>query len=234
MVQGDIISPVFFIISLDQLVQKYDKSGTGISVGHIKDIRVLGYADNAAMTEWHVEDMSKRLTEFSDAALAKADMKVKVSKTFSQMVCKQVEVGKITEQEIKAKTASYKYACTYEKAGCTQRFKTKRGMAIHAGYCSFNYGLEDEPTPLERIVDVFGKSARKLFLVQWEGFPGQDSWIPADALVRDGCTESIKDFWTRTGKRPALDFYPDADGDPGMRCWMCGWKSDKQNKPRGL
>ena len=106
--------------------------------------------------------------------MTKADMKVKVSKTFSQMVCKQVEVDKITEQEIKAKTEIYKYAYTYES---TQRFKTKRGMAIHAGYCSFNYGLEDEPTPLERIVDVFGKSARKLFLVQWEGFPGQDSWL---------------------------------------------------------
>ena len=52
--------------------------------------------------------------------------------------------------------------------------------------------------------------------------------------MRDGCTESIKDFWTRTGKNPTLDFYPDKDGDPGMRCWMCGWKSDKQNKARGL
>ena len=105
--------------------------------------------------------MSKRLTELADAALTKADMKVKVVNTFSQMVCKQVKVGKITEKEIKAKTASYKYACTFEKAGCTQRFKTKRGMAIHAGYCSFNYGLEEEATPVERIVDVFGKSTIK-------------------------------------------------------------------------
>ena len=51
MIQGGIISPVFFIISLDQLVQKYDNSGTDISVVHIKDIRVLGYADDVAMAE---------------------------------------------------------------------------------------------------------------------------------------------------------------------------------------
>ena len=160
-IQGDIISPIFFIVALDQLVQKYDKSGTGISVGHIKDIRVLGYADDAAMAEWRVEDMTKRLTTFADAAKAKADMKVKRSKMFSQMVCRQVKLSKITEQEIKAKTASYKYACTYEKAGCEQRFNTKRGMFIHAGYCNFNYRLTEEAFPLERIVDVFGKAEKE-------------------------------------------------------------------------
>ena len=88
--------------------------------------------------------MTTRLTEFADAAVEKADMKVKKSKTFSQMVCRQVKVDKATEEEIKAKTASYKFPCTYEKAGCTQRFKTKRGMKIHATKCSFNYGLTDE------------------------------------------------------------------------------------------
>ena len=45
-IQGDIISPIFFIIVLDQLVQTYDKGGQGISVGHIKHLRVLGYVDD--------------------------------------------------------------------------------------------------------------------------------------------------------------------------------------------
>lgn len=122
-IQGDIISPIFFIVALTQLVKDYDKSGTGISVGHIKDIRVLGYADDAAMTEWYVEDMTARLTEFADAAVKHTDMRVKPSKTFTQLVGKQDEVEKATEEEVKKKTSRYKFECTYAAAGCSQRFK---------------------------------------------------------------------------------------------------------------
>ena len=43
-VHGDIIIPIFFILPsiqpLNQLIKTYDKSGTGVSVGHIKDIRM--------------------------------------------------------------------------------------------------------------------------------------------------------------------------------------------------
>ena len=35
-IQGDIISPILFITVLDQLIQIHDKSGQGITVGHIK------------------------------------------------------------------------------------------------------------------------------------------------------------------------------------------------------
>ena len=31
-----------------------------------------------------------------------------------------------------------------------------------------------------------------------------------------------------------MDYYPDPDGEPGTRCWMCGWKSAKKNKKLGL
>ena len=89
MIQGDIISPIFFIIALDELVKNNDKSGTGVSVGHIKDLRVLGYADDASMTEWCIEDMTTRLTEFADTAIARADMKVKLEKTLTQIVQRQ-------------------------------------------------------------------------------------------------------------------------------------------------
>lgn len=38
-IQGDIISPIFFIIALDQLVQTYGLGGSGVAVGHINEIR---------------------------------------------------------------------------------------------------------------------------------------------------------------------------------------------------
>ena len=233
-VQGDIISPIFFIIALDQLVQHYDKSGQGISVGHIKSLRVLGYADDAAMCEITVEGMTKRLTEFADAALKEADMKVKLAKTLSQHIQQQEKVARATDEEIMKKTATYKYECEYAKAGCKERFKTRTGMKIHCCACNFNYGLTEKTWEVEEILAVFGKADRKLFLVKWTNHPGEDSWQKEDSLIQDGCAESIKDFWDKSGINPALEYYPDPDNEPGTRCWMCGFKSTANNKKLGL
>ena len=61
-IQGDIISPVLFILALDQLVQTHDTSGTGYSCGNSLTLRVLGYADDAALIEPDVGDMTTRLS----------------------------------------------------------------------------------------------------------------------------------------------------------------------------
>ena len=107
-------------------------------------------------------------------------------------------------------------------------------MKIHSCNCDFNYGLTDGKWEVERILAVFGNKTRKLFLVQWRGRLGEDSWEKEDSLLEDGCAESIKDFWDRSGQNPALDYYPDPEGEPGTRCWMCGWKSTANNKVLGL
>ena len=84
------------------------------------------------------------------------------------------------------------------------------------------------PTPvstsqLKKLVRaVYGKASRKLFLVKWEGYPESDnSWMPEGSLLRDGCKESIDEFWLKSGLSPAEEFYPDPEGKP--RCWMCGY-----------
>jgi hypothetical protein len=87
-IQGDIISPIFFVLALDQLIQTRDK-GQGISVGSIKALGVLGYADDLTMMEYTVEAMTTRLTNFADAAREDADMNVKMKKTWTQLVCEQ-------------------------------------------------------------------------------------------------------------------------------------------------
>ena len=237
-IQGDIISPIFFILALDQLIKSSDIGGTGVSVGHINDIRVLGYADDVAMTEKTVEDMTKRLTTFSDAAVAKADMQTKLAKTNSQMLGKRQRPTAATEQEIEEKKKTYKHACKYVKAGCRQRFKTKAGMKIHCSNCNFGFETTEKKWEIGVILKVFGKADRKLFLVHWKGHPSSaDSWEKEQSLLEDGCAESIKDFWDRSGLNPALEYYPDPDQEPDgtqYRCWMCGWKSDKRDKRRGL
>ena len=41
-VQGDIVSPILFILALDNLIQLYDKSGSGVKCGPKLTYRVLG------------------------------------------------------------------------------------------------------------------------------------------------------------------------------------------------
>ena len=88
-VQGDIISPILFLLALDQMVQEADIEGQGVNVCEIKELRVLGYADDAAMASFTVDEMTQRLTKFADAALARADMQTKLSKTWTQHVRRQ-------------------------------------------------------------------------------------------------------------------------------------------------
>ena len=106
-------------------MQEYDKSGHDITVGEVSNIRVLGYADDAAMVE---EEVTERLTTFVDKAIEKTDMEMKLSKTFSQHVQVQDKVVAPTVVEIKKKENSYKHACVFAKAGSTARFKTKKDM----------------------------------------------------------------------------------------------------------
>ena len=45
-IHRDIISPIFFVIALDQFIQSVDTKGKGVNVGLINELRVLGYADD--------------------------------------------------------------------------------------------------------------------------------------------------------------------------------------------
>ena len=89
-IQGDIISPVLFILALDALVQQYDSvRGKGFKCGRILRLDVLGYADDVALISGTVEDMTRRLTAIADGARADADMNVSLPKTFSHHVHKR-------------------------------------------------------------------------------------------------------------------------------------------------
>ena len=152
-IQGDIVSPIFFILALDQLVQSYDAGHEGVSVGHIKKLTTLVYADDAVMLVTQVDKMTERLTKFADAAKAGADMLVKTKKTFTQLVRAQEPRSKTTKAEIAEKVQSYNFKCEFADTGCKSRFKTKSGMLKHVHHCTFKYSYKsDETCEIERIV----------------------------------------------------------------------------------
>ena len=84
--QGDMISPILFILVLDQLVQQYDNSGNDVKCDRILKLRILGCADGAALTKTSVEDMATRPTALADRSKEKADTVVNMSKALSQHV----------------------------------------------------------------------------------------------------------------------------------------------------
>ena len=79
-IQGDIISPVLFILALDALIQEVDNSdngnSSGIECGRILKLSVLGYADDAALIERHAEAMTARLTAIANTSKRRADTAV--------------------------------------------------------------------------------------------------------------------------------------------------------------
>ena len=68
-------------------------------------------------------------------------------------------------------------------------------------------------------MDVFGYAHSRWFLVKYKGYQTPE-WSREHLLLRDGCRDSIREFWSRTGKQPNKKYYPDPEGK--HRCTICG------------
>ena len=215
-IQGDIISPVLFILALDQLVQTFDRSGEGVKCGRILKMRVLGYADDAALVESTVEAMTKRLTELADASRREADMEINMAKTFTQHVFKREKI-KVSAAEVSKVEAKYEHKCDF----CERRFKTLRGMRIHRSKCKHNYDTTGEVFELEEILGVFGHKHARWMKVKWSEYE-EPEWEREHLLRRDGCHEAIREFWTASGLDPTKGFHQHIDEpDRPHRCTVC-------------
>ena len=212
-IQGDIVSPVLFILALDQLVQTVDRSGTGVKCGRILKIRILGYADDAALAEPKIKDMTTRLTNLANASVSEADMHINMDKTVSQHIHKREPIA-VTTEEVATAESKYDHKCDF----CQRRFKTNRAMLIHRASCVHNYATTDEVFTIEKIVGVFGHVDARWFLVKWEGYD-EPEWEREHLLTRDKCHDSIRSFWAASGLKPTKEFYPDVQGK--NRCTIC-------------
>ena len=74
-------------------------------------------------------------------------------------------------------------------------------MLIHRNNCTYNYGTTDEVFELEDITGVFGPRNVRWFRVKSVGHEKED-WERKFLLVRNGCIDSIRNFWTRSGLDP--------------------------------
>ena len=211
-IQGDIISPILFILALEQLIRQHDVHGDGVRCGNLLNVRVLGYADDAALLDRETDTMSLRLTTLGDAAKHEADMEISMAKTYSQHVGRRSDIS-VTHEEVREAQKTFAHRCDF----CDRRFRSNRAMLIHRQSCVHQYNTTDEVFTVEDIVGVFGRIEARWMLVKWEGYE-QPEWEREHLLRRDGCHAAIRSFWTRSGLSPDKKYYED---ESAHRCDVC-------------
>ena len=91
-------------------------------------------------------------------------------------------------------------------------------MLIHRQHCMHNYGTTEEVYVVEDVLDVFDHIDARWYLVKWQGYT-EPEWERGHLLERDGCRESIREFWAKSGRNPCKEYYK----GPGSRhrCDIC-------------
>ena len=151
-IQGDIISPIFFILAMEQIFRVHDNSPTGTRVGNYLHVGVIGYADDVAIVSHRTDKLTERLNNIDKGSRNDADMTINVSKTKNMHVTKQEKLTPPSTADILATEETFKHQCTF----CSWKFNTARGMKIHMASCDCQHGLTDKSFVVKRINSVFG------------------------------------------------------------------------------
>ena len=182
--QGDIMSPLFFILALDLILREYDDvQGKGVSFG-TSCLHTLGYADDLSLVDEGNADgnakATKRVTSIAVGSRARADMEVKIVKTKVLHVRPQDPVSDTTSDEA---SKVCKYTCPH--INCGFQFHTKRGMLVHAGRCEWMNGFE-----VDRLIACRGPTCARQYKVRWKGYlPEDDTWEPRSNIHPDTIRE---------------------------------------------
>ena len=226
-VQGDITSPLYFILALELILRTHDNaSGKGIRFGD-KVVDTLGYADDAALLDNDIAISTTRVTAIAQGSRKDADMEINVDKTEVMHVVEQDRVEPATDAELKAVC---KFKCPH--VGCSRVFQNAHGCKCHAGKCRRKDWHE-----VEKILDMEGETgspARK-FLIRWKGYgPEEDLWESRHHLHPDLINEylhanNLYDHSWPGERCPWCD--KPCKNARGVKTHMrwCGFKPDEQN-----
>ena len=69
-------------------MQEVDKTNNGVKCGRILKIKTFDYVGDIVLAESTMEVRTERLTAIADMSLTLSDMKINMTKTFSQHVIK--------------------------------------------------------------------------------------------------------------------------------------------------
>ena len=141
-VQGDITSPLYFILAIEIILRTHDvHPAKGVNLGEQR-IYTLGYADDVALLNSSISVATERVTAIAKGSKADADMTINIGKTEVMHVERQRAVTKTTSEEAKRVC---KFQCRH--AGCSRVFANLHGKKCHEGKCKLM-----EERALQRLV----------------------------------------------------------------------------------
>ena len=188
-VQGDITSPIYFIMVLEAILRRYDNSPhKGVEFGGV-NLHTLGYADDAALVDSNAEIASERVSSIAQGSKSEADMEINIEKTECMYVKRQQRV-ETPDEAAAAKVCKYK--C--KNPGCGWIFGNRLGLRIHQGkWCQWQQYYR-----VERILDHTCKNLpvgidKCEFLIKWHGYSdAHNSWVPYEDVTKAAITEYLR------------------------------------------
>ena len=176
--QGDVISPLFFILALELILRRHDAENpnTGIPMADIL-IRHLGYADDVAAVDVGsnegIQRLSNRVISIAQGSKKDADMVLSKEKTVALHVQEQDETSDTTPEEA---SNICKFVCPH--LNCGFKFMSLAGLKVHMGRCSWKDEFE-----VEKIVGHRGAVVARQYKVRWKDYsPDFDTWEPRSNL----------------------------------------------------
>ena len=176
--QGDVTSPLFFILALELILRRHDAAnpGTGIPIADII-IHQLGYADDlAALDEGSpagIQRLSDRVSSISQGSKKDADMTLNKEKTIAMHIREQDATTPTTAEEA---MGVCKFTCPH--LNCGFKFVSMAGLKVHMGRCSWKDEYE-----VDRIVDHRGSVVSRQYKVRWKDYSSDfDTWEPRGNL----------------------------------------------------
>ena len=128
-VQGDITSPLYFVLALQLILKRHDNvSGKGICLSNGDTIHTLAYADDAALLDKDLSTATARITAIAEGSAKDADMSINKDKTEVVQFREQSQISAATAAEAKAQC---KHKCPH--VGCKKVFFNKHGLKCHMG-----------------------------------------------------------------------------------------------------
>ena len=166
--QGDITSPIYFILALEAILRDHDCQQRGVRFGN-QLVHTLGYADDAALLDNRTVNASARVSSIAVGSKKDADMIINVSKTVCMHVRRQEKCSPVTDDEAKEKA---KFVCQH--VGCNYVFHNYHGLKIHMAKCK-----RRDIHIAEKIIGVREKtgSPKQRFVVRWQGYGEDDDTL---------------------------------------------------------
>ena len=163
--QGDITSPLFFIMALELIMRTHDAENPQKGV-NLADtiIHILGYADDAVILEDGtpngVQQITERVNSISQGSKQDADMLLNTDKTVVMHVRAQEEVPPATQAEAREVC---KFTCPH--LNCGYVFASKAGMLVHAGGCEWKDEFE-----VDFITNHRGPITARQYNIRWKTY----------------------------------------------------------------